>query len=386
MTVSYDDVKDITGMSLAIKSATGPASAVTHAIYANGRNQLAIEIIAKATAGTRILHFSGLTWLSITKLLDASNNSLLTEDGTSGWCYTTAPNDYCREIEGATFSGNAGTPTVRTAGSGETIITLYAYAHDAVDIHIAVGIEIDGKIAYSTTDASTGVEQNYLQATAKDAIIYSTDNITIERSDDLGGTTVNVREKQTNQTTLESTINDYSISAHYINIYITSGRYPIQSYTVHVDKNDKALVPGIAKYWTNHNNQYLLVVNPKTASEEKSTTGFYGKAEWSESGFPGFDYIGYSIVYSLFLTFSYNDRPNAVCCTQLVFNASEHWPLPDKLGLKQSLTATTGEDISDKGEYDSDSYFDFYDNYGNHGSFTIRRDASKNELVIEQKR
>ncbi|MGV2814525.1 hypothetical protein [Enterobacter cancerogenus] len=170
-TVLYDSPEDITSVDLTIRAVSGN---ISPAIYANGRNQLPVEIIAKAmkldpeTHVNIVLTFPQETWLHILHLCHAESDEKLAWQGSSGWCYTYTENEYSREI----ITGNNLTEP-RYVEPGDEVMTFYVYTDDPSMKRIAVSIDTDGGKHFTTADSAAGAERCSVSVKAAPPISYS---------------------------------------------------------------------------------------------------------------------------------------------------------------------------------------------------------------------
>lgn len=363
----YDSPEDITSVDLTIRAVSGNASPV---IYANGRNQLPIEIIARAMKenadhSESILQFTKNTWIHILNLRHAESDELLVRQGSSGWCFTATENDYSLEVLTKEYSVKP-----RDSEPGVTLITLYVYANDINTKRIAVSIDTDAGKHFTTADNSTGVEKSCVTVRAFQPVIYSKGDLIPDCVADQGRVQVPMHY------TGDVVSWTKKFDAHYDNIYLTI-KSKIRNYAIHsygADGNTDINYPErIAQYWTDNNNQHMLIANPSDLPGGEGSYGFYGKASWSET-LSAHQSTG---VYDLFLNFRYNDRPNTVCWTHFSFAASDAWILPNDIALH----------VNDTGiyEYNLKPWFDFYDLYGNYGRFSINYNPVTHEIEVNQK-
>lgn len=185
-TLTYDDPNDIDSVELTIQSGSGHNSPV---IYANGRNQLPVEVIAKAfkkndDGDDVVLNFSDETWNHILNLRHAESDEKLNWHGNSGWCFTTTENDFSREVQ--TGEVQDWLPSERTALSdGSKQIIMYVYTFNNESRRIAVSIDTDNGKHFTTADASSGAEKMSVSVSTLFSRDYTTADITTS-SDDLG--------------------------------------------------------------------------------------------------------------------------------------------------------------------------------------------------------
>lgn len=165
-----DTPDDITSVDLTIRAVSGNLSTV---IYANGRNQLPVEIIAKAMkenpdGSETILKFTTETWLHILNLRHAESDEKLSKQGNTGWCFTSSVNEYSREVP----TGNSATEA-RYREPGDKLIQLYVYTDDISTKRIAVSIDTDGGRHFTTADNASGAERCSVNVRAIQPVDYS---------------------------------------------------------------------------------------------------------------------------------------------------------------------------------------------------------------------
>ncbi|WP_168394393.1 hypothetical protein [Erwinia amylovora] len=363
----YDSPEDITSVDLTIQAASGNLSPV---IYANGRNQLPIEIIAKATKenpdhSESVLHFSKETWIHILNLRHAESDEILTWQGNAGWCFTAVENDYSLEVLTKEYSVEP-----RYMEPGDTLITLYVYSGDISARRIAVSIDTDGGGHFTTADNSTVVERSSITVRALQPVSYLTSDLIQERVSELGKTRVTMHYTGDNVTWSKK------FDGHYDNLYF-SIKNKICNYTVNNygkdGKVDISYPERTSQYWVYNSDQHMLVANPSAFPEGESNNGFYGRASWNEtlSAYPS------TATYDLFLDYKYNDRPKTICWTHFSFAASDEWILPADIALHVNDT--------DLQQYNLNPWFDFYDLYGNYGRFSIHYNSVSHEIEVSQK-
>lgn len=166
----YDSPDDITSVDLTIRAVSGNPNPV---IYANGRNQLPVEIIAKAMkenpdGSETILKFTAKTWLHILNLRHAESDEKLIRQGSAGWCFTASANDYSREV----INGHSLTEP-RYMEPGDELMALYIYTDDISTRRIAVSIDTDNGKHFTTADNASGAERCSVGVHAIQPINYS---------------------------------------------------------------------------------------------------------------------------------------------------------------------------------------------------------------------
>ena len=363
----FDSPDDINTVELRIRTVSGNLSPV---IYANGRNQLPVEVIAKAlkTDGVgkiTILHFSDETWRKILSLRMAETDAVLCREGQSGWCFTDISNEYSLEVVNTEATRDPVSPAlISESDEGATIVTMYIYTTEINMKRIAVSIDTPQGKHFTTADSPEGAEKSSVSVNAIETMQYIVDKLNVQTAAGLGHTTVPLKLYFGRANGLDT----YPIKAYYDNIYITI-QHQYRHYFIHGYGNGKDYPYRIAAYWTNHDNQHMLVANPENPASSQNRVGFQGKAFWYNFG----DNLHYEAVYNLFQTFEYEEN-KSICWTHFCFEASEHWPLPDNLGLHVNDTGLQ--------EFDCESWFEFYDMYGNYGKFTIRYNRSNQKIEI----
>lgn len=360
--IRYDSPEDITSVDLTIRAASGNISPV---IYANGRNQLPVEIIAKAMAqqpdySERILHFSPDTWINILNLRYAESDEKLTLNGRSGWCFASTENAYSREAPGSGSSFQE-----RNMEPGDELIKLYVYTDNIRTKRIAVSIDTNDGKHFTTADCAAVVQRSSLMVYGREPVNFLRANLILD--------IVAGKEIQANmQYTADDAKEFKKFKASYRNYYVhlLNG---IQNYRIY-DYGGGGYYPlRVAQYWANNKNQYMLIANPEYLPAGSSILGFYGNAASHEV--PGVSFA--SVKYDLFQDFSYNDRPGNICWTEFYFETSTAWPLPDKTRLQVNNTLLY--------EYSFSSWFEFYDSYGNYGAFWIGYDVEYGGVKFTKK-
>ncbi|QLK87601.1 hypothetical protein E3U36_04565 [Arsenophonus endosymbiont of Aphis craccivora] len=167
----YDNPNDIDILStLKIQAVSGNLSP---SIYANGRNQLPIEITAKAVnKDGNPLKFSNETWISILNLCFAESDKKLSSKGNSGWCFTEVENEYSVELQ----PGSHRSKRLTTGEDGTAIIILYVYTDGINTKRIAVSVDTDNGKHFTTADIPSGAEKMYLTIISHPKINYSNRN------------------------------------------------------------------------------------------------------------------------------------------------------------------------------------------------------------------
>lgn len=352
--IQYDDPDHITYMdSLKIEAVS---KHISPKIYANGRNQLPIEITAKAIGkGSKVLKFSKETWIHILNLCFAeSSDKKLSWQHRSGWCFTDKINDYSKEIEVNSFSNTL----FSVRDDGTVHIIMYVYTDDIDTKRIAVSVDTDNGKHFTTADKSPnspGPEEAFVTVTAIREIIYRKNNLIITPIYDIGNSEINF------DYTIYSALGHNPLtylhrkfSCHYDNYYIT---VPLSiknanTYGYGTD-GDKYY---ICAYDSEHDNQHMIVAHPYgNGTKQTDTFGFDNTA-----GDFGIRDDEASVSFPLVQTVTFNEMPHAICFTQMAFHtgADGVWELPDGKGL-------------DKSSFKFDTWFELYDIYGNYGKFSV---------------
>lgn len=365
--IIYDSPEDITSVDLTIRAVSGN---IAPAIYANGRNQLPLEIIVKASKENAdhtesVLQFSKNIWIHLLNLRHAESDTQLTRQGTTGWCFSATENDYSRELIAREYSAE---PCHRQPG--DTLITLYVYTDEISIMRIAASIDTDGGKHFSTADNSTVVERSSVAVRAFQPVSYLKEDIIQDRVTNQGKTQAVMHYSGDNATWSKN------FDAHYDNIYFSIKNkichYGVYNYGAD-GQQDMNYPAKIAQYWVLNNDQHMLIANSSDLPEGEGNNGFYGRASWPETLSAHLS----KAVYDLFLDYKYNDRPNTVCWTHLSFSASDEWILPKDMALHVNDTELH--------QYNLNPWFDFYDLYGNYASFTIHYNPDSHEIEVDNK-
>jgi hypothetical protein len=239
-TLTYDNPNDIESVELTIQTVSGHSSTV---IYANGRNQLPVEIIAKATKKNDddddvVLNFSDEIWIHILNLRLAESDEKLNWHGNSGWCFTATENDFSREVQtGAVEGVSPSKHAVLSDGSKQII--MYVYTKNNESKRIAVSIDTDNGKHFTTADASSGAEKMSVSVSTLFSRDYTTSDITTS-SDDLGkGKAVYSKDSYIYLTTHQKNFY-FSLTGNYNYIY----KYEYSSYAGNDNQNQ------LSKYWS----------------------------------------------------------------------------------------------------------------------------------------
>lgn len=172
-----DSLNDATSIELKISAASG---SLTPAIYANGQNQLAIEVSAsayKTVAGEDIaMDISEREWQNALSLCYAESDKKLTVNGSNGWCYSLNQNEFCREIVSSSANSSSSDKTsADNAGTVQSVMLLifYLYTTDVNIKRIAVRCDTDNGQHYTTADNALGVEKSSVKVNAVSGLNYN---------------------------------------------------------------------------------------------------------------------------------------------------------------------------------------------------------------------
>nr|ACJ10120.1 conserved hypothetical protein [Bacteriophage APSE-3] len=333
-----DNPNDIDSLStLKIQAVSGNLSP---SIYANGRNQLPIEITAKAVnKDGNPLKFSNNTWISILNLCFAESDKKLNRNGNSGWCFTVVENQYSKEIQ----LGSHRSKRFLSGEDGTAIIILYVYTDDINTKRIAVSVDTPNGKHFTTADIHSGAEKMSVTVAAIQQIIYRKNMLTI--------TPIYELEKGVNKV-IYSDGYTREFDCHYDNYYITIP-LPIINAIAHGYGNGTTYPKWICAYDKQSNNQHMIVAHPDNTKKGTETFGFEGRAT-----FLGLD-SGARFDLTKKVTFSEHD--NAICFTQIAFQTGGNaWRLND------------GQCLSNFVPYAFDTWFELFDIYGNYGKFNVQ--------------
>lgn len=239
-TLTFDNPNDIEHVELTIQTVSGRSSSV---IYANGRNQLPVEIIAKATKKNDddddvVLNFSDETWLHIVNLRLAESDEKLNWHGSSGWCFTATENDFSREVQTGAVKDLIPSEST-TLSDGSKQIFMYVYTYNNESKRIAVSIDTDNGKHFTTADAATGAEKMSVSVNTLFSRDYTTADIN-SSSDDLGkGKATYSKNSHIYLTTHQKNFY-FSLLSNYNYIY----KYEYSSYAGSDNENQ------LSKYWS----------------------------------------------------------------------------------------------------------------------------------------
>lgn len=372
MSNNYDSTAEITDVTLKIHAASHNSAPK---LYANGRNQLPIEIIASATgAGQKKLRFPMQTWQKMLNLCFAVSDENLKKDGNNGWCFTDKDNEYSKEPVFSAQQESAHNASGEN-DDGTVILLLYVYTYEQNTKRIAVNLDTDagnpGNKHFTTADNSTGAEKMSVQVNSINPILYRQKDLNIVPVYGLGEAKAKVHYDITLHTpdSSNSSSFDRNFSCHYDNYYINLGNNnKIIKANIHDYGDDSGSYKRMVAYDSNHNNQHMIVVHPFNCGTQQEEFGFDNTVNWFSSG------LGYSIrgsgTFYLRQKITYGDKPDHLCLTQLAFHSGEAWELPDGKGL-------------DIAAFKHNAWFELYDEYGNYGKFSIKFSGDNSFIEIK---
>lgn len=341
-TTQYDNPNDINSLStLKIQAVSGNLSP---SIYANGRNQLPIQITVKAVNKEgNPLKFSNEAWIHILNLRHAESDTKLSWQHRSGWCFTDVENQYSKEIQ----LGSHRSKRFLSGEDGTAIIILYVYTDDINTKRIAVSVDTDNGKHFTTADIPSGTEKMSVTVGAIQKIIYRKDMLTI--------TPIYGLEKGVNKV-IYSDGDKREFYCHYDNYYITIPLPILNIFTYNYgggvrDEYGKIYPKWVCAYNTNDNDQHMIVAHPGDRKKGTETFGFEGTATLLGSG------VG--AIFDLTKKVTFNEHDNAACFTQIAFQTSKAWRL------------NNGQDLNNFTPYGFDTWFELYDIYGNYGKFSV---------------
>lgn len=353
-TTQYDNPNDIDSLStLKINAVSGN---LLPSIYANGRNQLPIQITVKAVnKDGNPLKFSNETWISILNLCFAESDKKLSRKGNSGWCFTEVENEYSKEIQ----SGSHRSKRFLSGEDGTAIIILYVYTDDINTKRIAVSVDTDNGKHFTTADIPSGTEKMSVTVGAIQKIIYRKDMLTI--------TPIYELEKGVNKV-IYSDGDKREFDCHYDNYYITIPLPIINIFTYNYgggvrDEYGKIYPKWVCAYDNQSNHQHMIVAHPGDSKKRTETFGFEGRATFlgSDSG----------AIFDLTKKVTFNEHDNAACFTQIAFRTGGNaWRL------------NNGQNLSNFVPYGFDTWFELFDIYGNYGKFNVQFTDDKQYIKI----
>jgi len=369
---NYDSTAEITGVSLKIHAASQNSAPK---VYANGRNQLPIEIIASATgAGQKKLKFPLETWRKMLNLCFAVSDQNLKKNGDSGWCFTDKDNEYSKEpvfslLQEDTYNEMA------QEDDGTVILLLYVYTYEQNTNRIAVNLDTDAGSPdnqhFTTADNSTGAEKMSVQVNSINPILYRQKDLKIVPVYGLDESKAKVHYDITRHTTesSDSFSFDRYFSCHYDNYYINlDNNNKIVNASIHDYGDNSGPYKRMVAYDSKHNNQHMIVVHPFNCGTQQEEFGFDNTVNWFSSG------LGYSVrgsgTFYLRQNITYGDKPDHICLTQMAFHSNEFWELPDGKGL-------------DIAAFKHNAWFEFYDEYGNYGKFSVKFSDDNSYIEIK---
>jgi len=238
--LAYDNPNDIENVELTIQTVSGHNSPV---IYANGRNQLPVEIIARALKKNDdgddvVLNFSDETWVHILNLRHAESDEKLNWHGNSGWCFTATENEFSREVQAGAVKDLIPSKST-TLSDGSKQIIMYVYTYNNESRRIAVSIDTDNGKHFTTADASSGAEKISVSVNTLFSRDYTTTDINTS-SDDFGkGKATYSKDSYVYLTTHQKNFY-FSLASNYNYIY----KYEYSSYAGSDNENQ------LSTYWS----------------------------------------------------------------------------------------------------------------------------------------
>lgn len=346
-TTQYDNPNDIDSMDkLKIQTVSG---SISPKIYANGRNQLPIEITAKAIdKDDRVLKFSHETWIHLLNLCFAESGEKLSRKGNSSWCFTEVKNDYSKEIQ-ISYPTNS---LFNVTDDGTVIIIMYVYTNNIDIKRIAVSVDTDNDKHFTTADNATGAEKMSIPVAAVNEIIYHKDSLIIIPVHEIGKKKNNATIFTVSGVTTSTRVKPFD--CHYDNYYITVP-FGIMHANTYAYGSVEGEIKWICAYDSEHDNQHFIIAHPfnKKGTE---TFGFTNTASWQHYGFG--EPTLYDGKFDLTQNVTFNEMQNHICFTQMAFNTGDGWEVPDGQGL-------------DRRPFIFDTWFELYDIYGNYGKFSV---------------
>lgn len=345
-----DDPKNIVKVSR-LKIRPGAACSMDKClIYANGRNQVPIEIeVEVQDANKKPLHFDHDTWFHLLSLRHATTNERLNCRGVYGLNYTDKKNDYSQAIVTSSKAGIQVNPPY--------IMLMYVYTTIVETTRIAVSIDTEGPNGKHCTTADSGIPDMRMSVTV-DAInqrIYQSGDLVIHPAYDL--------EKKQNEVTRDR-VTFGKFDCHYDNYYIDVPN-GIRNANIKGYGPANYLYEWICVYDSEHDNQHMIVAHPfrnENGVEESNVFGFENT------------YVDYydHYIYDLTQLVKYNEYANQICFTQMFFNTGSKWFLPDN-------------DSLDRNKFSYDPWFELYDIYGNYGKFSVGFDDDHKFIKISNR-
>lgn len=317
--IQFDDPNDITSVELKIQTVSGISRS---RIFANGRHQIPIQIIAKAKRGDEetVLNFSNGTWVHILNLRFAESDEKLNWKG-SGWSFSDCANDYSEELVSTSLSGRRKRGSSMSSGNtGSNIIIFYLYTDEVGLKRIAVSLDTDSGKHFTTADNASGAEKMSITIEAIHPIVYSTEMLVVHAV------------PSTNMPDPRCQFWNVSYTNYYIGV-----RNGI--------KKGKFNVPHNHIINSNHNEdytQYMLVTH--------------------DFNVKGSDTLGYSgTCYAMYV--DYNDEiwKDHICITHMKFEIDLLFALFSRLNPNSLFTNFFRTDVK----------FEIFDTYGNRGKFSV---------------
>lgn len=162
---SSNDIHDLA--TLKIQTISG---SVLPKIYANGLNQLPIQVSVKAEdKDGKTVRLTSEEWIEALNLCFTESDEKLKKDGhNDGWCSTINKNDYSIEVQGLS------TNEIATSANDDGTFTLVMYiCTNIVETRrISVSVDINGK-HFTTADPPNGAEIMAINVKAMQPIDYA---------------------------------------------------------------------------------------------------------------------------------------------------------------------------------------------------------------------
>lgn len=356
---SVDKWEDIDGVNtLRIEAASGKSE--SH-IYANGRNQLEVNIFVEAVDENKtVLHLTDRDWINLLAIRFAEDDTELDYDcpKDSGWCYSQYKNNYAieipRELHSTISATASGTPNNATESK---IITMYVYTNQNETRRLAVSLDDQNGKYFTTADNAIGADKSSIRVVAHNPIIYTRDNLTIEVTTGNGRTKNNVTGCRNGEYDVD--YDSYYISAPGIPDGIRNADFE----GFDGGNSSESVSKWISCYYSFGNVQHMVVVHPFVANNEAANNDEFGIKNTG-------DCQGCQCDYDLTQRVDYNQRPNQISLTKMTFHTKDKWYFDDGKSMKTKDFA-----------FDTSLYV--YDMYGNYGNFSV--DLSENKTKIEIK-
>lgn len=354
-----DSPNDIDSMvTLTIHAVSKRASS---SMFANGRNQVPIEIKAKAVnKHNRVLHFSRDTWTQILNLRFAESDEKLSRDGKSGWCFTSTENEFSREIGMNSMSSNI---WMQLHADDSITVIMYVYTTSINTKRIAVSVDLANGKHITTADNAAGAETMSVTIVSNSEKVYNTKDLLVAKAPNLNP------KKKVLAVVLHEKVNGYGVGktykynvnfeCHYDNYYVNIP-YGIERCEVH-GYGDEEQNKWICNYDSEHDNQHMIVAHrfrDENGHEESDEFGFTNTKSFALD--TSYSTRFYTDTFDLTQNVTFNEHSRQVCFTQMTFEtgADGVWIIPDNVGL-------------DKPPFSFDTWFELFDIYGNHGKFSV---------------